>query len=352
MVQRMVLEVPGTPSSYAKTLINEALGIIYDSQMWSWQLKESGWLTPGLLFPTGPGNSAGTVTFIPYSNQVVGDAVATAAWLAYTNAGSMPLFTQLQIRSPFYSLYNIVGFVIPNGSGGYNTGGYNIGPYGGGGGGSGVLTLDRPWMEPGGAGQGYMIYQAYFSVPVPDFKRFLSARDTTNNAPMDFWSKSQKDLSFEDPERTVFDDPAYIVPYETDQRQLSSTAGNMLYELWPQPLSVLPYSFSYLRRGPLLVNGGDTVPYPLTEEAVLWRAKEAAFLFKEAQKGEEMQRGSGADWRFLAEAAEAQYKIAIKPIKDRDRDLAELYFNRYRPDQNNAGEPFATINGGLNVGRM
>jgi len=334
MAQRMVLEVPGLSSPYARTLLDEALGLIEDSQMWSFQLGTSGWLTPGLLFPGGPGTSLGTVTVTPYSDQVIGDAVSSAAWAEYVNAGTSPLLTECQFRSPDYSLYSIINYDTSSNP-----------PFG-------TLTLDRLWMEPGGVGQSYMIYQAYFPVPVPDFKRFLSARDTSNNAPMDYWSLSQKDLAVKDPQRTIFDEPNYIVPFAPDARPTSPTLGSMLYELWPHPLSVLPYTFQYLRRGPRLALPSDTVPFPLTEEAVLWRAKNSAYVYKEAQKGEDMQRGSGADWKFLAEAAMEEFKIAMKPVKDRDRDLVELYFMRYKPDMYNGGEPFATQNMKLNVGGL
>jgi hypothetical protein len=332
MIQRMVLEVPILASSYANTLINEALGVIYDSQMWSFQLGTSGWLTPGLLFPGGPGTSVGTVTTTNYSPLVVADAPAAAAWAAYTKR---PFLTECQFRSPYYSLYSIIGYQANVPSAGLAT-----------------LTLDRPWMEPAGIAQTYMIYQAYFPAPVPDFKRFLSARDTTNSAPIDYWSLSQKDLSVMDPERTIFDEPSYFVPFQQDQRPGSATLGNMLYELWPHPLSVLPYTYQYLRRGPMLVKPADMVPVPLTEEVLLWRAKEAAFLWKEAQKGENMERGSGANWLLLAGEARDQFKLTMKPVKDRDRDLCELYFNRFNRDMWNMGEPFATEIGQLNVGRF
>lgn len=331
MIQRLVREVPELPGGLAKTQINEALGLLYDSQMWSFQFKEDGFLTPGLQFPVGPGNSAGTVTVTPFSNQVIGDAVATAAWTAYA---SMPLFTSFQFRSPFYSLYNIIALDTSTNP-----------PFA-------TITLDRPWMEPGGIGQRYMIYQAYFPVPVPDFKRFLAVRDTTDNAPIDYWSKKQRDLAAEDPERTIFDDPSYFVPYMVDARPGSATLGNMMYELWPHPLSMLPYSFQYLRRGPLLVKPSDSVPIPFTEELVTWRAKEVAYAYKEAQKGEEIQRGSGADWRYLAEFAHEQLKICLKPVKDRDRDLVDVYWNKFRANMVEEGEPFATVNGQLNVGRF
>jgi hypothetical protein len=302
---------------------------VYDQLIWSFQFKEAGWFTPGLLFGSGT-QSAGTITAARFTNTVVGDATAAALWAAYNLAGTMPLLTQLQIRSPYYSLYNIVSFD------GVNT-----------------FTLDRPWMEPDGANVAYMIYQAYFPVPVSDFKRFLEIRDTTNAAEIDFWSFSRVDLALRDPQRTVFNQPAYLVPYEVDSRSGSATLGNMLYEFWGHPLSELPYTFSYLRRGPLLSAPTDTVPYPLTEELVLWRAKEVAYLWKEAQKGDGIARGAGANWVLLADMAAKRFSRELKIIADRDRDLVQTYFNRFfrATAMGYWGQPFATINGGLNVGR-
>lgn len=328
-------EIPGLPLDLSKNKINEALGMIYDSQYWSFQLKEDNWLTPGLLFPAGSSQSLGTIKTVARYNKIVGDVTAAAQWNAYVVAGTLPSFAQLQIRVPYYSLYNIIGISTtthPNDT----------------------LTLDRNWMEPPGTGQAYMIYQAYFPVPVSDFKRFFAVRDTTNAAPLSYWDFSQRDLAVIDPQRTNFDEPGYVVPYEQDQRAGSATFGNMLYELWPHPLSVLPYTYSYLRRGPLLTANADTVPYPLTEELVTWRAKEVSYLWAEAQKGKDQQRGSGADYRFLAQAANKEYGIISKTVKDKDRDLFDLYYNRFVRDAaiGYYGEPFATIVGGLNVGRF
>lgn len=336
MARRLSLEVPGLPDSYAIVLLNEALGLIQDDNLWSFQLKESNWLTPGLLFTGNPGTSTGTITATAGQSFVIGNASASAAWAAYVAGGNNPFLTQCQIRSPYYSLYNIIGYDVTSHA-----------PFG-------TFTLDRPWGEPSGAGQSYMVYQAYFAVPVQDFKRFISARDTRNNAPMDFWSKTQKDLSFQDPERTIFNNPAFFVPYEVDARVGSSTLGFMLYELWPHPLSVLPYTFSYVRRGPQLVNRTDTVPTALTEEVLLWRAKECAYLYKEAQKGEDVARGSGANYQYLAEAAHAEYKLVMKPLRMRDDALVNLFMDRYRRYMNYPGyqDGFATMNSGLNVGHF
>lgn len=327
----------GIPMPLAQTMVNDALGNIYDSQQWSFQLQEFGWLTPGLLFASG-NQSVGTITTTSYGNTIVGDATAAAAWVAYFNSGKLPLLTSFQIRSPYYSLYNIIAFDSVN-----------------------TFTIDRPWTEPPGSGQAYMVYQAYFPAPVLDFKRFLEIRDTTNAACLDYWSVSRVDLAMPegDPQRTNFNQPAYVVPYEVDNRgagtiNASPTLGYMLYELWPHPLSILPYTISYERRGALLVNPSDTIPIPLTEEMVKWKSREAAFLWRESQKGDNVARGSGADFKFLAEAAVGKYKQAAKTVMDTDRSRCELYFRRFVRDAalGANGQPFANILGQLNVGRF
>jgi hypothetical protein len=348
MSKRMTLEIPNLSDIYARTLLDEALGVIEDEQTWSFQARESNWITPGLLFPSnnaGVATSAGTVTTDIGDPQVIGDATASTAWANYVASNPFAPLTVCQFRNPSYSLYNIIAYDTTSNP-----------PFG-------TLTLDRPWGEPEGAQQAYMIYQAYFPAPVSavigqnsvnNFKRFLDVRDTTNNYPLDYWSKSQKDLAFEDPQRTIFTDPAYVVPYEIDNRAGSSTLGFMLYELWPHPLSILPYSYHYLYRGPRLQNPSDTVPYPLTEEVVIEQARVQAYLWKEAQKGENIERGAGADYKFLAQAAEKVYQRKIKPIKIIDSGLLELYTHRFRRDigPQVSDDGYATTNNGLNVGGM
>jgi hypothetical protein len=360
MSKRMTLEIPNLSDIYARTLLDEALGVIEDEQMWSFQASEANWITPGLLFPStnaAVANSAGTVTVVIGSTQVIGDATASAAWAAYVASNPFAALTVCQFRSPYFSLYNIVD---------YNTTANP--PFG-------TLTLDRVWGEPAGTKQPYMIYQAYFPAPVSavvnagitqvsvnNFKRFTDVRDTTNNYPLDYWSKSQKDLAFEDPQRTVFTDPAYVVPYKIDTRinpntlplpTPSPTFGYMLYELWPHPLSILPYSYHYIYRGPRLQNPNDTVPYPLTEEVVIEQARVQGYLWKEANKGENVERGAGADYKFLAQAAEKVYQRKIKPIKITDAGLLELYMNKFRRSfDSGSDDGYGTTNSGLNIGRM
>jgi len=87
--------------------------------------------------------------------------------------------------------------------------------------------------------------------------------------------------------------------------------------------------------------------------SVRWRAKECACLYKEAHKGEDTKRGSGADWRFLAQANNAEYLNRLKDVKNSDRDMIELYFNRFvrNATLQGSGEPYYSNAGTLNVGR-
>jgi hypothetical protein len=213
-----------------------------------------------------------------------------------------------------------------------------------------TITIDRPWGEPLIQSGGYMIYQAYYPLP-PGYKRLFNVRDTTNNEALDFWSLTQIDLAEIDPQREIFDQPEFIVPLGIDQRPGSSTLGQQLVEMWPGPLTPLPYTFMCQCNWPALQNATDTLPYPLTEELVKQRTYEMVALFKEASKGDEMERGSGANWQFLAKAHHEEYKDDLRQIRIMDRHLMELYFTKARMNAPfNGGEPYTNTNGTANVG--
>lgn len=406
MIQEL-LGLPGMNFGLAKSRINDAFLKIQNENVWSFQCLDGGWLTPNLL--GGPNSqfvSPGTITVVPFTTTITGDATATATWneaVPYP-----PLLTQQQIRVPYYSLYNIIavgnngmvsyltintpgsgqtpGTYTVAGSGGTGTGaqaqivvnedgtvtlppvitsqgqGYTLG----GGlptftlsaGGTpatftavlqAVITIDRPWVDPPQTNSNYLIYQAYYPAP-PGFKRWFTIRDVTNNNSMDWWTKTEIDLARDDPQRTIFDQPYFVVPYEIDRRPGSATYGQQLFELWPHPISQLPYAFSCQCNWSPLSSPTDTIPYPLTEELVRERAYQMIALWKESQKGDDMERGSGANWQFLAKAHFEVYKELLKEIRIMDRNLIELYFTKARLTPPFGGEPFATVNGQVNVG--
>lgn len=407
MIQEL-LGVSGMNRGLAATRVNEAFQKIQNEQVWSFQCISGGWLTANLLGGPNTRNlSPGTITVTPFDTSIYGDPIATAAWNAAVPYP--PFLTQQQIRSPYYSLYNIIsmapsptvsyvivtypglaqtpGIYVISGTNapGDTTGsgaqiqiivgtdgtvstppvllsggqGYTLPPiFTPAAGGAlatfqsvlqAVITIDRPWMEPPQVNGSYMIYQAYYPAP-PGFKRWWSIRDVVNNNNMDFWTKTQIDLANDDPQRTIFDQPYYVVPLGQDTRPGSATLGQLLVELWPHPTAQLPYTFGCQANWPALVNPNDVLPYPLTEELVKFRAYELINLWKESQKGDEMERGSGANWQFLAQANKEEYREVLKQIRIMDRHLIELYFTKARVTPPYDGEPFATVNGMLNVG--
>jgi hypothetical protein len=192
-----------------------------------------------------------------------------------------------------------------------------------------TLKIDRPWTEPPQTNSGYLIYQAYYACP-PGFKRFWQITDYTNNEIIDFWTLTQVSLAQQDPQRTEFAQPEYAVPLGIDNRSGSATQGQMLYELWGHPISQLPYTFNCQCNWPALVNPTDTLPYPLTEGIVKHRAKKELSLWKESQRGDDMERGSGANWQFLFGAHDEEYKDELRQIRIMDRHLVDLYFQKAR----------------------
>lgn len=400
MIQE-ILGVPGMNRGLAATKINEAFQLIQDENVWSFQLQTGGWLTPGIL----GGNvsaflSPGTISIQPFTNQMTGDAIATAAWYGAQN----PIITQYQIRIPYYALYSIVAIggngtiayaTIFTAGSGQTPGTYtypildNGGPGAGGSvsiavsasgavttppvtlaAGSGylnpyisfaeggtpatflvtqiaVLTLDRLWTEPAQVNSNYLSYQAYYAAPA-GFRRFYDSRDTTNNQEMDWWSYQQTDLARLDPQRTDFSQPEYIVYYGPDTRAGSATYGCPLFELWQGALTSLPYTNQWQVLWPSLANPNDTVPYPLTEELVKFRTYEVLSLWKESQKGDDMERGSGSNWQFLALAYRKQYDDLLKKIRIKDKNIVDLYFQRMNRTPGNRGN-FVSVNGQMSV---
>jgi hypothetical protein len=400
--------VPNTPLSLAQTAVQDALGMIYDMTDWSFQrtITYANWLCPGNVA------NIGTYTVAPYVNTVTADGAATNA-LAVGLAKAGIFATTLQFRNPAYSIYNIVGVgnlsticylqvtspgsnqipgtYIVNAVGGTGSGavasilvspngevnpaplilnpgtGYTPGdgvsfPLAAGGTPATfnallntVLTLDRPWLEPTtGSGQNYMIYQAYFVAPVADFRKFIEVRDTTNSARLDFWSMTQADLSIEDPQRTEFADPSYVVPAGIDQRPNSTTQGYQMFELCPQQLSYIPYSFSYRRRGIIPQTFNDfqsmTTPYPITEEFLTWRAKETLFQ-DAAARMESKTPGSGKGMMMLGQSANKESMRLYSEILSIDMNInSEMFTKIEGRGRLSSNRPYSNQLGGLNIG--
>lgn len=315
--------VPDTPLARAQTGVYRALEAIYDQVDWGWQKGFSGWLAPGMVF-----NGIGSFTTIPYSNQVIADATATAALNAYTG---LPLITQLQYRNPSFAIYDIVGYDFDSINPGFVT-----------------LTLDRPWMEPGsGPGQPYYIYQHYFVAPVKDFRKFIAIQDFTNDQPIDFWSLTRADLANIDPQRQDQSLPTNVVPAGTDQRPGTATPGWQRFELYPWQGNLCPYTITYRRRGQLPETQDDWTSMcpeaPITENMLEFKAKEILLLDKSAEM-EAKVPGSGKGMVLLSEIAKKQYYEYFGQVFSIDLNLdGENFTHVNQPGKWNGSNSFATL---------
>lgn len=292
IASRLTGYVANLPKEEAYNLVNEAWKDIRNDRLWSFQLCEDGIATPTVI-------QTGTVTAVLGQNTVTLDAAATTALTGLTN----PLLTQRQFRIQGYTIYNIVNLV------------------------GSVLTLDRPFIDPPGSGLSYMCYQAYYVAPVKDFKRWLDWRDMTNGVWLDIY-KDRSEINIGDPKRLFFAFPYYVLGFQTDNRPLTSTQGYMMYELYPNPLSVVSYMRWWVRTGADLVNPDDVVPEPITDELLFFKSKVRAYQWAEGNKNPDSPRGAGADFKFLTTSAEAEYERELKIIGKKDRDLKELFVKR------------------------
>ena len=309
-LSKMIAEMRGCVPNYSAGLARIHLANswtdIRNLKGWSFQLGNTGYTVPGLL-------NAGSVTVTLGSTLVIGDATASAAWATASNPTS--LLTQRQFRVGQGTIYNIIAadFTVPTAA---------------------VLTLDRVWIDSYylGSGQGYSIYQPYITAPVQNFlawEYFMDARNVIHldvNNTRGIWEK----VNEADPQRQIFSNPGNLIPHGVDNRAGSATYGYAIYELYPQPQSIFVYSVGYSWAGPDLTDDPSmpATPVPITEHVVKTLARVKAYEWSEANKTADNPRGAGADYRFLMQAAKAEYDAQIHEIRSIDRDLYDAYYTQ------------------------
>lgn len=303
MIAEMRGTVPNYSASLARTHLANAWNDILNLKGWSFQIVNTGIAIPGIV-------NAGSVTVNLGDTTVVGDAAASAAWLAASNPTS--LITQRQFRIGQGTIYNIVALDDTNPT-------------------AVVLTLDRMWVDAYylGATQGYAIYQCYIPAPADGFQAWEYFLDVRNVIALDvnntrgLWEQ----VNQADPQRQIFSNPGNVIPHGTDTRLGSATFGRPMFELYPQPQSVYVYQAGYSWAGPPLQNtpGQSAVPTPMTEHVVKALARVKAYEFAEANKNADNPRGAGADYRFLMHAAMSEYSAQIKEIRMIDRDIYDAW---------------------------
>jgi hypothetical protein len=299
---------PGMSRIYAGTLINRAWRVVRDSSLWSFQLGQGGFSTPNIT-------TGGTITATLGSNQIIGDATATALWAALPFMFSP---TVQQIRAQGYSIYSIIAY--DNGSDPVNSPNY---PFA-------TLTLDRPFIDPLPfyTGVGYQMFMAYIAAP-PYFKRWLNIADLFNCYPLDIWT-GRRTINLNDSARLYTSNPYQILGLGTDQRgagtiNASATLGQQLYELYPNPSTAISYATYYVVSGADLINNSDELPYPITQELVLSKARVYTYEWAEARKDVIAAKGSGANYSLLKKEGEAEFLARLKTLRLLDREAVDSY---------------------------
>jgi hypothetical protein len=299
--------VPALSRVRAKRLINRAWKIVQDSSLWSFQLQQGGFSTPNI-------STGGSVTVSLGSNQVIGDAAATAQWLA------LPFYwspTTQQFRAQGYSVYSIIAY-----DNGQTVGEGNY-PFA-------TLTLDRNFIDPLPfyAGVAYQMYGAYIPAP-KGFKRWLTVADMFDQWSMDIWTgRRSQDLI--DPARQVSSNPYRMLPLGTDRRGAgtatpSATLNQQLYELYPYPTTEIAYQWYAVVEWPYLVNNSDTLPPPIDEEVVTQKALTWAYRDAEARRDIMAAKGTVGNYLKLKESSEEDFLTRLKTLRLRDRDAVDAF---------------------------
>jgi hypothetical protein len=287
--------VPKLPFSFAPTLVNRAWQHVRESNLWSFNLFESSWISPPLV-------TTGTVTATQGLAAIQFDATAQAALTAAQAAQPYSLITQRQFRISVGGIYNILT--------------YN--PL------TGAATLDRPFGDPGGSGLAYQIYQLYYPAPFLDHRVWLSVRNPQMFLDLDLTStRAQVDAM--DPQRTWYQFPSRVVPFGRDLRgagttNASATLNFPLFELWGQPITPFVYQCYGVRNGADLINPSDTLPPSLDEDLILAKARVYAYKWAEANQGI-TPRNVGPDYRFLIKDSEDEFARLLKLYRKQDKEL-------------------------------
>lgn len=287
--------VPKIPLALCKTLTNRAWRDIRRQNLWSFQIYDSNWISPGLV-------NSGLATAVQGSDQVVLDATAAAALIA-SNTSYSPV-TLRQFRIGTSTVYNINAFdnVL-------------------------TLTLDRGYQESSTGGPvAYNIYQCYYAAPYQDHLTFVSVRNMTFPSDL-FLDKNREWLDEVDPQRTYWQWPTHVLFYRT-----GNDVGNMatyqypMFEMWGPPLSNYSFQLYGIRKGTDLVANTDTLPPCIGEDAVIALAKVFGYEWAEANKGS-LPRNQGPDFKFLMGESMAQYTRLYKDMRRQDRETVDSWFS-------------------------
>jgi hypothetical protein len=290
--------------AFSKTIINRAWEEVRQSNLWSFNLFDSGWFSPPMI-------NAGTCSVAQGTPTVTFDPlIATPALVA--GSTNFSLITQRQFRggsiAGISQIYNIINWVPT----------------------TGVVTLDRPYMDQSVVNGAYSIYQVYYPAPMQDFLTWISVRNMAMFLDL-ILTASRAMVDAQDPQRSWYQFPTHVVPYGMDIRGAgtptpSATLDFPLFELWGQPVTPFSYTCYGIRKGVPLVNPGDKLPVQIPQELVMAKARYYAYEWAEANK-DMSPRSSGPDYRFLMAQTDNVYQKLLKQYRRQDKEYVDLWFS-------------------------
>lgn len=290
--------IPKLPISFAKTLVNRAWRAVRESNLWSFNLFESSWITP-------PSEQSGTCAVVQGSATIIFDATARAALLADQISQPYSLLTQRQFRVGVGGIYSLISLDSAFSA-------------------NGIATLERPYADPSNTAAAYIVYQLYYPAPFKDHRAWISVRNPQMFIDLDLTqTRAQTDAM--DPQRSWYQFPTRVVSFGRDARAGSATKGYPLFELWGQPVTPFTYQCYGVRNGVDLASPDDVLPEPLDEDLVLAKARSFAYNWAEANK-DMVPRSSGPDWRFLIGNAEKEFKDLKVLYRKQDREFVLNWF--------------------------
>lgn len=220
--KRLIVHAPGIPVPLAKEFVNTAYSRALALHDWSALRGRVDVFIPAQ-------QAAGTVAVAQGSSTVTGSGTAFGT--------DMP-GRQIRIgNSSYYTILTVDIFLQ-------------------------TLTIDRAWVGETASGLSYEINAAYFAAP-SDFNHFISFIDPANN-----WKLHLKFLSEDidrwDAERTSAGTPFLVVSQGLTPSGITGVSANLRrFELWPRSVGPHVYSYSYIRKPPLLSAASDLPIWPL-----------------------------------------------------------------------------------------
>ena len=133
-----------------------------------------------------------------------------------------------------------------------------------------------------------------------------------------------------DPARLYTSNPIAVMGLGTDQRgagtiNASATIGQQLYELYPNPSTAISYQWYAVVKYPDLVNNSDELPYPITQDVVLEKAK--TYVYERAEGRKDIMAGKGTTGNYLGlkKEAEATFQARLKSLRLLDKDAVDAF---------------------------